>query len=92
MPRERMKAIHPAKVYPHLLDDACVLWGEAALRGEYPFLFVDPDRAEVRRDWGAREVGEDCRLSPEELRRRFGWDRDLDTSREDAPARAAVKA
>ena len=73
-PYERMKVAHAVKMFPRLLDDAYYLCTEEALRKHYPFLFVEPDKAALRQEWGAREVGEPCRVSPGELARLFGWD------------------
>jgi hypothetical protein len=74
-PRERMRAIYPVKMFPHLLEAACDLYSERALREHYPFLFVEPDRAPVRQEWGAYEVGEPWRLPPNELCGLFRWER-----------------
>jgi hypothetical protein len=73
-PRERMAATHAMKIHPELLDAACALCTEEALRRHYPFLFVEPDAATARQEWGAAEVGEPCRLPAAELRTLFGWD------------------
>lgn len=73
-PFDRMKATHAVKMFPELVQEAYELCTEKALRQHYPFLFVEPDRAVVRRDWAAREVGEPSRVSPSELRRLFGWE------------------
>jgi hypothetical protein len=72
-PRDRMQATHAVKMFPALLDAAWELCTEAALRRHYPFLFVAPDEAQPAPEWGAREVGEPWRRSPEELRQLFGW-------------------
>jgi hypothetical protein len=73
-PLERMRATHAVKMFPQLLQPAYELCTEQALRRHYPFLFVEPDRAVERREWGAWEVGESCRQPPDELTRLFGWD------------------
>ena len=73
-PVERMKGTHAVKVFPHLLETACELVSEQALRRHYPFLFVDPQDAATHEAWGAAEVGEPCRLTPSALRRSFGWE------------------
>jgi hypothetical protein len=73
-PFERMKVTHAVKMFPELVQQAYELCTEPALRQHYPFLFVEPDRAVVRRDWAAREVGEPSRVTPAELRRLFGWE------------------
>ncbi len=72
-PVERMKITHAVKAFPHLLDQALELVSEAALRAHYPFLFVEPDGAAERRDWGAVEVGEPWRVPPADLRDLFAW-------------------
>lgn len=72
-PRERMAATHAMKMHPELLDAACELCTEEAVRRHYPFLFADPDQAVARPEWGAAEVGEPCRVAPAELRTLFGW-------------------
>jgi hypothetical protein len=73
-PRERMAATHALKVEPGLIDVACELCSEAALRRDYPFLFVEPDQAVERRPWGAVEMGEPCRVPPNDLRALFEWE------------------
>lgn len=75
VPPDRIKATYPVKMFPALLDQARYLLSEAALRSHYPFLFVEPDQAIERRDWGAHEVGEPWRLTPERLSDVFGWNR-----------------
>src|ERR1044071_2927082 len=62
-PPERMAATHAVKIHPELLDAACELCTEAAMRRHYPFLFVDPDQAIARPEWGAAEVGERSRVA-----------------------------
>ena len=73
-PVERMMSTHAVKVFPHLLETACELVSESALRRHYPFLFSEPQDALVHAAWGAEEVGEPCRLTPSALRRSFGWE------------------
>jgi len=73
-PRERVQRTHGVKMFPELLEEAYSLCTEKALRAHYPFLFVEPDRAVLRQDWGAREVGEPSRVGPPELMRLFGWE------------------
>ncbi len=72
-PLQRMKSTHAVKMFPDLLETARYLCTEQALREHYPFLFVEPDQAQVLTEWAAREVGEDCRLTPQELSEAFGW-------------------
>ena len=73
-PRERLASTRAVKLQPSLLDRALELCAEPALRHAYPFLFVEPEKAIVCREWGAAELGEATRLSPEELRCAFGWE------------------
>jgi len=73
-PVERMRTTFTVKVFPHLLDTALHLVSEQALRHHYPFLFVEPPDAIGHEAWGAHEVGEPWRQTPEALRRSFGWD------------------
>jgi len=73
-PRERLKRTHAVKMFPELLDAAYALCAEDALRAHYPFLFVEPDQAQVCRSWGAFEVGEQHRLAPGALSAAFGWE------------------
>jgi hypothetical protein len=73
-PYDRIKLTHAVKMFPSLLDRAHELCTEQALRAHYGFLFVEPDRAELRRDWAAAEVGEPSRLTPAQMRECFGWE------------------
>jgi len=72
-PRERMKSTHAVKMFPQLLDDAYFLCTEAALQQHYPFLFVEPDKGKNLSEWGAEQVGENCRLNPDALADLFQW-------------------
>ncbi len=72
-PFHRLLRTHAVKTLPRLATIASDLYTEAALRRHYPFLFVEPHRAEVTRAWGADEVGEARRLSPAALAALFGW-------------------
>jgi FkbM family methyltransferase len=58
---------------PHILEPMLDLTSENTLRQHYPFFFCEPDQASVQREWAAHEVGQECRVSPEELRRLFEW-------------------
>jgi hypothetical protein len=73
IPLERMAKTHAVRMFPELLDRSWTLCREGTLLRRYRFLFADPDRADVRADWGAQEVGEDCKVAPAELGRLFGW-------------------
>jgi hypothetical protein len=73
-PRDRMARTHAVKMFPELVDVAYALCTEAALRKHYPFLFGEPHKARLRREWGQEEVGFSNRLSPQALAGFFGWD------------------
>jgi hypothetical protein len=72
-PVERMATTYTVKVLPHLLETACELVSERALRRHYPFLFVEPHDAMTHEAWGAEEVGAPWQASPAALRHLFGW-------------------
>lgn len=72
-PLERMKVTFAIKIFPKLLNQAYYLCTEEALRQHYPFLFVEPHQAVTLQEWGAKEMGEPCKLAPEELAELFGW-------------------
>jgi hypothetical protein len=74
-PYERIKSTHSVKMFPKLQELSYSLCTGEALREHYPFLFTEPHKASVLTEWGAREVGDDCLLTPEELAQAFGWDR-----------------
>jgi len=59
---------------PHILQPMLKEVAESTVRGRYPFLFCHPIEAIQNKEWGAHEVGSPCKVSPEELRRLFGWD------------------
>ena len=58
---------------PYLLDTVLKVTSEENIRGEYPFLFTDPDQASVVKSWGENEMGLSCKLPPDEIKRLFGW-------------------
>jgi FkbM family methyltransferase len=58
---------------PHILEPMLDLTSENTLRQHYPFFFCEPDQASLQQEWAAHEVGQDCRVTPEELRRLFEW-------------------
>ncbi|MCF8482133.1 MAG: hypothetical protein K9H25_17045 [Rhodospirillum sp.] len=64
----------PVKMYPAIRGQLAELLSEGFLRREYPFLFVDPERASSHVAWGQFEIGAGHVLSPEDARRvfRFG--------------------
>jgi hypothetical protein len=73
-PRERMARTHAVKMFPELVDLAYELCTESALRMQYGFLFGEPHKAKLLREWGQDEVGFSNRLSPQELAGVFEWD------------------
>jgi hypothetical protein len=73
-PRERLESTHVVKIDPRFLETMHHLCTEEVLREQYPFLFVEPDQAIIRDEWGAHEVGAPCTVAPDELRRLFGWE------------------
>lgn len=72
-PRDRMRRTHAIKMFPALLDEKTYLCGETAMRKHLPELFVEPDNAVTREEWGKAQVGWENRLPPAELARLFGW-------------------
>jgi hypothetical protein len=58
------------EILPLILDFS----SEKTLHRNHGELFADPWLAESRREWAAEELGLDCRRSPAELKRLFGWD------------------
>ncbi len=72
-PLERMRKTHAVKMFPELIDKGCYLCSEKVLKEHYPFLFVEPDMAELLEEWGANELGEHCRVPPEDMARLFEW-------------------
>lgn len=79
-PHSRIARTHAVKMFPNLVDVGYYLCTEEALREHYPFLFVEPDKAGVNREWGSYEVGESNRLSPHELAAAFAWNSDISRS------------
>jgi len=59
--------------HPDVLEVQMKSSSEASVRRKYPFLFVDPDRAEIHRDWAAHELGADYRRPPCDLADLLGW-------------------
>jgi len=60
---------------PHLLSEAATNYGtEASMRQAMPQFFVaHPGEAVDQTAWAQAEIGYDCRLAPDEMRRAFGW-------------------
>ena len=59
--------------FPELRDMAYHLCTERAVAAEFPFLFTEPQKAHLLKDWGAEQVGASNRLAPAELARCFNW-------------------
>lgn len=60
--------------FPELIRPAVDAINEDAMRVHYPNLFVDhPLDAKELQQWGAKELGDDCKLSPKQLRQAFKW-------------------
>jgi hypothetical protein len=57
------------------LDILLEMNSESALRRDYRDFFCDPDRAVLRTEWAGAQLGADCKVSPKEMRRLFGWTR-----------------
>ena len=72
-PRDRILRTHAIKMFPSLAEEAYWVCTEEALRKHFRFLFVNPKDSELRQEWGAQQVGEPCRVSPEELGALFEW-------------------
>jgi len=64
---------HAVKMFPQLERPQIELCAEPGMRGAFPFLFVDPEKAQDLTAWGLRELGADLILSPEDMARAFGW-------------------
>jgi hypothetical protein len=72
-PRDIMAGCYVAKTEPALTDVLLELQSERSLRRHFPFLFVDPEKAECHETWGAEQIGADLRLAPADLMALFGW-------------------
>lgn len=72
-PRDRILRTHAVKMFPELSEQAYWLCTKPALKQHFPFLFGNPKDAELRQEWGAEQVGEPNRLSPQELAALFDW-------------------
>jgi hypothetical protein len=79
-PLGRMTRTHAVKMFPELRDAAYELCTEPALKSEFPFLFTEPHRAALLKDWGAEQVGAPNRLAPADLAEAFGWSDQLSAS------------
>jgi hypothetical protein len=58
---------------PEILEPMLEACSEEVVRKDYPFLFVEPQKATTHISWAEQEVGADCRVSPAELRALFKW-------------------
>lgn len=58
---------------PQILKPIIEATSQAGVQSQYPFLFVEPDQATDSTAWGQHEVGLDCKVSPHEIQRLFGW-------------------
>lgn len=67
--------------HPGAIEKLEGLVSEPELRRCWPELFVPPHEAESNPEWGKQEIGWDCKLSPEELRQAFDWDKWSQTKR-----------
>lgn len=62
------------KECPDLIPIVSEMGSEESLRIQHAELFRKPWEAESRKEWAAHELGLDCRRSPAQLKRLFGWD------------------
>jgi hypothetical protein len=46
---------------------------EEAIRNRYPFLFAPPSKSESHVEWAEKELGEECKRTPNELYKLLGW-------------------
>jgi hypothetical protein len=72
-PIETMAKCYIATTEPSLTETLVHFHTEPVLRRHYPFLFVEPEKAQPCEEWGRHEIGADIRLDPAELRDLFGW-------------------
>jgi hypothetical protein len=59
--------------FPDMLDHYLRLGQRENLFKLYPFLDCEPGKARIQTEWGAKELGEECRRSPEEMAKLLGW-------------------
>jgi hypothetical protein len=69
--REDLEELTFYKNAPDVID--LTLAQYAQFHDQHPQFLCDPWAAVEQRQWGARQLGEHCRRSPEELKRLFGW-------------------
>lgn len=70
--REHMLSDSFYAKHPEVLDSVCEALSEKSLRRHCAFLWTPPHEAMPRVEWARRELGWDCRLSPQEAVKVFG--------------------
>ncbi len=75
---ELLKKSHAVLHFPELLEKVIELYSESTFRSYYPELFVEPERACERIEWGRFELGYKHRLTIEQMRTflKEGWRED----------------
>jgi len=58
---------------PELLDILEKWDKEEFIKKTYPFLFIKPQNAKHLNEWAEFQLGLDCKKSPSQLKRLFGW-------------------
>ncbi|MCX6327723.1 MAG: class I SAM-dependent methyltransferase [Bacteroidia bacterium] len=58
---------------PELLDILEKWDKEEFIKKAYPFLFIEPQNAKCLNDWAEFQLGLECKKSPRQLKRLFGW-------------------
>ena len=59
---------------PGLVDRGLDVLSAKFLASEIPELFVAPEKAIARTEWGQQQMGFENKVSPAEMRKLFGWD------------------
>ena len=59
---------------PGLVDRGLDVLSAKFLASEIPELFVAPEKAIARTEWGRQQIGFENKVSPAEMRKLFGWD------------------
>lgn len=70
---EMLKADVLFQTYPFMLDYWLHLQSYAYIKKKYPFLFLQPEKASILKDWADNELGCSERRSPYEVARELGW-------------------
>lgn len=70
---EDLRDAHLYREVPEVLGPTIEAISESCVRCDFPFFFREPQRAEVYQVWAREETGYDCRISPSEMIRLFGW-------------------